>query len=159
VIRRVLILSTLFIAVSGHWGVAGESGFSLNLTVDTLRKAAAVEAAQEALWNDPMVRLMLAMDAEVGHVMLGQPGSRTPPLISIGVGPGVSPHVIAAAIERSLSHQIEPPAAFTLKWNDEDKKDEGPTPPPIEEELALGLGRLLEQQVGATTGLSDSSTP
>ncbi len=158
-IRRALVLSMLFATCPGLWSAAGEIEFSLNLTVDTLRKAAAVEAAQEALWNDPMVRLMQAMDAEVGHVMLGQPGSRTPPLISIGVGPGVSPHVIAAAIERSLSHQIEPPAAFVLKWNDEDKKDEGPAPPPMEEELALGLGRLLEQQVGATTGLSDSSTP
>jgi hypothetical protein len=129
-----------------HTTWAGEPHFSLSISADGHRSSSPAQEAQRALWNDPMIRLMRAMDAEVGHLMIGQPGGgRTPPLFSIGMGGGLPPRILSAAIETSLAGSIEPPTAVAWPWLDENE----PTPPPMEEQLALLLGKRLEQRLGS----------
>jgi len=135
---------TFLALVHSTW--AGEPKFSLSISAGSHRSLSPVQEAQLALWNDPMVRLMRAMDAEVGHLLIGQPGGgRTPPLVSVGMGAGIPPRVLSAAIEHNLAGPTEPPTAVAWPWL---KKNE-PTPPPMEEQLALLLGERLERRLGS----------
>jgi len=120
---------------------AGDTSFSLSLSTGGHQSLSPAQEAQMALWNDPMIRLMRAMDADLGHLLIGQPGGgRTPPLISVGVGGGLPPRILTASIERNLSKATEPPTAIAWPWH----KENEPTPPPMEEQLALLLGKRLE---------------
>ncbi|MCK5378582.1 MAG: hypothetical protein KAJ78_04225 [Acidobacteria bacterium] len=139
----------LFMAITllglAHPTWAGEPRFSLSINVGGRQSLSPAQEAQLALWNDPMIRLMRAMDAEFGHLLIGQPGGRTPPLIAIGVGGGLPPRVLSASIEHNLARSTEPPAAIAWPW----LKENEPTPPPMEEQLALLLGERLEQRLAS----------
>ncbi len=126
---------------------AGEPRFSLSISAGTHQSLSPVQEAQLALWNDPMIRLMRAMDGEIGHLLIGQPGGgRTPPLVSVGLGGGLPPRILTAAIEQNLAGTTEPPAAITWPW----LKENEPAPPPMEEQLALLLGERLERRLGSS---------
>ncbi|RLE22205.1 MAG: hypothetical protein DRJ65_14400 [Acidobacteria bacterium] len=138
----------LFLAITllglAHPAWAGETSFSLSLSAGGHRSLSPAQEAQLALWNDPMNRLIYAMDAEIGHLLIGQPGGgRTPPLISVGVGGGLPPRILSASIEHNLARSTEPPTAVAWPW----LKENEPTPPPMEEQLALLLGERLEQSL------------
>ena len=139
----------LFMAITllglAHSTWAGEPRFSLNINVGSQRSSSPAKEAQLALWNDPMIRLMRAMDAEFGHLLIGQPGGRTPPLISIGFGGGIPPRILTASIENSLAKTTEAPTAIAWPWINENE----PPPPPMEEQLALLLGKRLEQRLAS----------
>lgn len=146
---RRLLFAALVLGVASV-SAAGEPHFKLSLSAGGQRAASPTQEAQAALWSDPMVRLMLAMDSEVGHVLIGQPGGRTPPLIRAGLRSGVSPRILSAAIDHSLSGSAEPPTAVAWPWS----KNNEPAAPPMEEQLAQLLARRLERQVlsGSTEG-------
>ncbi len=141
---RLFMAITLVTFAQSTW--AGEPRFSLSISAGTHQSLSPVQEAQLALWNDPMIRLMRAMNAEFGHLMIGQPGGgRTPPLVSIGMGGGLPPRVLSAAIEHNLAGSPEPPTAVAWPW----LKENEPAPPPMEEQLALLLGERLEQRMGS----------
>ena len=100
----------------------------------------APEEARQALWSDPMLRLTRAADAELGHLLIGQPGGRTPPAFVIGFRPGVPPQILGASIESSLPRTSTFKTSIPWPWA-HDKDTEGPT---LEEELALELGSRLQ---------------
>jgi hypothetical protein len=157
---RFFMAITLLIFAHTTW--AGDPHFSLSISADGHRSSSPAQEAQRALWNDPMIRLRRAMDAEIGHLLIGQPGGgRTPPLVSIGMGGGLPPRILSAAIETNLAASIEPPTAVAWPWLDENE----PTPPPMEEQLALLLGKRLEQRLGSkvesplTYGASETQLP
>ncbi len=148
--KKTMSVFRLFMAITllglAHPTWAGEASFSLNISAGSRRSLSPAQEARLALWNDPMIRLMRAMDAEVGHLLIGQPGGgRTPPLISVGVGGGLPPRILSASIEHNLARSIEPPTAIAWPW----LKENEPTPPPMEEQLALLLGERLEQRLGS----------
>ena len=125
---------------------AGDTSFSLSISAGSHRSMSPAQEAQLALWNDPMIRLMRAMNAEIGHLLVGQPGGGiTPPLVSVGVGSGLPPRILSASIEHNLARSTEPPTAIAWPW----LKENEPTPPPMEEQLALLLGERLEQRLGS----------
>lgn len=136
---RLFITVVLLGCASLTW--AGDPKISLSITAGQERSSSPAQEAQRALWNDPMIRLMRAMDAEFGHLLVGQPGGRTPPVFVVGVGGGLPPRILSAAIENSLTPISEPPAAVIWPWT----KENEPAPPPMEEQLALLLGQRLEQ--------------
>lgn len=141
---RLFVAITLLSLAQPTW--AGDASFSLSLSAGSHRSMSPTQEAQMALWNDPMLRLMRAMNAEVGQLMIGQPGGgMTPPLISVGVGGGLPPRILSASIEHNLARSTEPPTAIAWPW----LKENEPTPPPMEEQLALLLGERLEQQLGS----------
>lgn len=141
---RLFMAITLSVLAHSTW--AGEPKFSLSITAGGHQSLSPLKEAQRALWNDPMIRLMRAMDAEVGHLLIGQPGGgRTPPLVSVGMGGGLPPRVLSAAIEHNLAGPSEPPTAIPWPW----LKEKEPAPPPLEEELALLLGKRLERRLGS----------
>jgi len=143
-VLRLFMAITLLALVQSTW--AGEPKFSLSISAGSHQSLSPLQEAQRALWNDPMIRLMRAMDAEVGHLLIGQPGGgRTPPLVSVGMGAGLPPRVLSAAIEHNLAGSTEPPTAVAWPW----LKENEPTPPPLEEQLALFLGNRLEQRLGS----------
>ena len=151
-------MSKVFIAVvllgcAGQtW--AGEPKVSLSITAGQSRSSTPAQQARMALWNDPMIRLMRGMDAEFGHLLVGQPGGRTPPVFVVGVGGGLPPRILSAAIENSLTPISEPSAAVVWPWS----KENEPAPPPMEEQLALLLGQRLEQRLGSR-GLTSRVDP
>ena len=125
---------------------AGERRFSLNLSASAGRGSlSAAQEAQLALWNDPMIRIRRAMDIEMGRILLGQPGGRTPPLFSVAVGGGQPPRVIRASFENNLARTTVPPPAIAWPW----LEIEEPEQPSMEEQLGLLLGRRLEQKLGS----------
>lgn len=141
-IRKGLAIALLTAAAAVQ---AGEPRFSLNLRATSVpRSLSPNQQAQLALWNDPMVRLMRTMDAELGHLMAGQPGGRTPPVIMVGFGGGQPPRILATAFEHNLPRTIEPPPVIQWPWADRDE----PAPPPMEEEFARLLGQRLECRLG-----------
>lgn len=142
-IRKGLTIALLTVAATTVH--AGEPRFSLHLRATTVpRSLSPTQQAQMALWNDPMVRLMRTMDAELGHLMVGQPGGRTPPLIMAGLGGGLPPRILASAFEHSFSRAVEPPPVIQWPWSESDDTN----PPPMEEELARLLGQRLERRLG-----------
>ena len=141
-------VGVMLLACAGsNW--AGEPRFSLRITTHD-RPSSPAQEAQSALWNDPMIRLMRAMDADFGHLLVGQPGGRTPPVFVMGFGGGLPPRILSAAIESSLTPISEPPVAVVWPWI----KENEPAPPPMEEQLALLLGQRLERMPGPGGGTS-----
>ncbi len=152
ILRYILAITLLGLA---HPIWAGDASFSLRISAGSGESLSPAQEAQMALWNDPMIRLMRAMDADLGHLLIGQPGGgRTPPLISVGVGGGLPPRVLTASIERNLAKSTEPPTAIAWPWH----KENEPTPPPMEEQLALLLGKRLERRLGSKA-VSQVDTP
>lgn len=139
---------TLFICilVAAAQAIGGEPRFSLNIHAGGGPTVDPSAEAQRALWNDPMIRLMRAADAEFGHLLVGQPGGRTPPAIVVGFRAGVPPHILGAAIENSLPRTAEPTVTWQWPWA---PQPEDPSPA-LDELIALQLGQRLEQRVGVT---------
>lgn len=150
---RIFIAITLVAVTQTAW--AGEPKFSLSIAAGSHQSLSPVQEAQRALWNDPMLRLMRAMDAEFGHLLVGQPGGRTPPVIAVGIGGGLPPRILSAAIENSLTPISEPPTAITWPW----LKEKEPAAPPMEAQLAQLLGERLERRLGSAGVVNPRADP
>jgi hypothetical protein len=94
---------------------ADEPRFSLEIHSGGHPQLDVAAEARKALWEDPMARLMRAADAEFGHLLIGQPGARTPPVIVVGFRPGVAPHIIGASIESNLASRTVV-HSVTIPW-------------------------------------------
>ena len=140
---RLLLLCFVIGAVPA---AGGEPRFSLNIHAGAGSHGDPVKEAQQALWNDPMIRLMRAADAELGHLLVGQPGGRTPPAIVVGFRAGLPPHILGAALENSFPRTAEPTVTWRWPWAQQ-PEDASPT---LDEVLALQLGQMLEQRIGLT---------
>lgn len=149
-----ILLAITFVAIAQSGG-AGEPKLSLKITAGSNQSLSPVQEAQRALWNDPMLRLMRAMDAELGHLLVGQPGGRTPPVISVGLGGGLPPRILSAAIETSLTPISEPPTAVVWPW----LKEKEPAAPPMEAQLAQLLGDRLERRLGSAEVVEPRAGP
>jgi len=143
VLKKVLCVFCLASAVAA----ADEPTFTLEIQTGGGSANQAEEAAK-ALWDDPMARLMRAADAELGHLLIGQPGGRTPPILLVGFRSGVSPYIINASIERNLSSRTTSrTTTIPWPWATPDK----PTGLSLEEGLALDLAERLGRR-RATAG-------
>ena len=87
-----------------------------------------------------MVQLMRAADVELGRLLVGQPGGRTPPAIVVGFRAGLPPHILGAALESSFPRTAEPTVTWQWPWA---LQPEEPSPT-LDETLALQLGQRLE---------------
>ncbi len=141
--KRILILCFLVAAVPV---AAGEPRFSLNIHSSSTSFSDPSEEAKDAIWNDPMVQLMRAADAEFGHLLVGQPGGRTPPAIVVGYRAGLPPHILGAALENSLPRTAEPAVTWQWPWAPRSETNA----PALDELLALQLGQRLEQRFSLT---------
>ncbi len=100
-----------------------------------------------ALWDDPMNRLIRDTNAELGRILVGQPGGMTAPLIGISFRAGVPPAIIAGVIENSLiSSQRE---VTKLDWDS----------PPTDEEFQEQFIREFTQRLEAAVGRRDEERP
>lgn len=143
--RLILVGTMLFAGFAG----ADEPRFSLEVSTGGHPHLGVADEARKALWNDPMARLMRAADAEFGHLLIGQPGGRTPPAIVVGFRAGVPPHIIGASIESNLvsrtpSHNVAIPWPWTSRTPENETS--------MEEGFALELAERLHES-WATEGL------
>jgi len=126
----------------------GEPRFSLNLQASVSPADWPADEAQRALWNDPMARLVRAADVELGRLLVGQPGGRTPPVVAVGFRPGLPPRILAAAFENNLPRMAEPTTTWQWPWAPQTRSSS----PDLDELIALQLGQRLEQRIGLTAG-------
>lgn len=117
---------------------AGDLHFSLRINNIESSRSPAAEAAA-ALWNDPMNRLLRDTNAELGHILLGQPGGITAPVLSIKFQAGVQPEIIARIIENSLV--LSDTTIAELNWQ------RPPTDQMVERRFIEDFSRQLEAAV------------
>lgn len=141
--KRILVILVMVFTLPA---AAGEPRFSLSISGGGSSVGTISEEAQRALWNDPMAKLMRAADIELGRILVGQPGGRTPPAFLVGVTPGQPLHILGAAFENNLPKTAEPTTIWQWPWAP--KTDEAH--PTLEETFSFQLGQRLEQQVGVT---------
>ena len=126
--------------------LAGDLQFSLRIDGFVSGGNPAHEAAM-ALWNDPMNRLMRDTNAELGRILVGQPGGMAAPLIGISFRGGVEPEIIAGIIDNSLLFSRQEIAK--LNWDT----------PPSDEEFQRQFIEDFAHRLEAAAGLKKTPEP
>jgi len=138
-----LLMLPLIVCVPAWTGNAraGDLKFSLRIDNFSTSRDPAHEAAM-ALWNDPMNRLIRDANAELGRILVGQPGGMAAPVISIGFQAGVQPAVIAGIIDNSIFFSRQRIAEINWKHPPSDEE--------FQREFIEEFSRRLEAAVGQT---------
>jgi len=125
---------------------AGDLEFSLRINGLGSGSSPAHEAAM-ALWADPMNRLIRDTNAELGRILVGQPGGMTAPLIGVSFRYGVPPAVISGIIENALL--VSQRRVLELDWDN----------PASDEEIQERFIEDFRHQLEASVGRKDSLKP
>jgi len=121
---------------------AGDLQFSLRINSFQSGHDPAQEAAS-ALWNDPMNQLIRATNAELGRLLVGQPGGVSAPVIAVGFQAGIQPRVIARVIDSAIVFSDQ--TVIRLPW------DEPETDAEFERRFIEEFSRRLQSHVGSST--------
>ena len=136
--RRILTVALLFVAVTGG---AADQKFSLGL--DRLDPSALDPRTQARLaeWNDPMGRVAAHVQQDQAYVLRGgQPGGSGGIAFRVKLQAGIKPRLIVAWVDGGTELYERSMGVIRWPWGEPDEKVL-----PLEEQLALLLGRRLEQ--------------
>ena len=143
----VFVVMMMFLGILSTGSIwAGDLEFSLRINGMSSGSSPAHEAAM-ALWNDPMNHLIRDTNAELGRILVGQPGGMTAPLIGVSFRYGVPPAVISGIIENSLL--VSQQRVLELDWNN----------PPSDEEIQERFIEEFRHQLEASVGRKESGHP